>query len=106
MRANKSSQVIGAEQISFDVHSITDIRGNATEYERRYSPLPIPILDKQMCLFGVCLTFVWHLFGICVCGFRGLKHAHSWRTRSIVLERDGKQVLEERYCSSSSITQC
>ncbi len=30
--------VIGAEQTSFDIRSITNIRGNATEYERRHLP--------------------------------------------------------------------
>ncbi len=29
--ANASKQVTGAEQISFDVRSITNVRGNATE---------------------------------------------------------------------------
>ncbi len=30
--------VIGAEETSFDIRSITDIRGNGTEWKRRHSP--------------------------------------------------------------------
>ncbi len=41
MRANKSSEVTGTEQTSFDNHSVTDIQGDATKCERRHSPLLI-----------------------------------------------------------------
>ncbi len=39
--ANTSKQVNSTEQTSFDIRSVTNIRGNATECERRHLPSPI-----------------------------------------------------------------